>query len=176
MNAWEEHMGNVDFYWNSLQRWQYDLKCAEHTYHREVVISRTIKIITSCVATSAVATWAIWGKYPILWGALIALAQVLSTAYECTPYAKRISELGAAAERLDEIYEAAEEEWLNISDGRYTEDEVLDLRNEYSRKWSIANRGILKEDALRLSGRTASKLQAEAIQHMKNLYGGQYEY
>jgi len=65
-----------------------------------------------------------------VWGAIIAIAQVLDATKDFFPFAKEHKAASAHSMTLDYLFNDVQLEWENIFSGRYSDDEIMNLRHK----------------------------------------------
>lgn len=85
---------------------------------------RNINIFLALTSSGSIAAWAVWQKYPLIWGFLIAISQVIMTIKPFFPYHKLVKELNAKSLHVDILNIEFEEFWNKANRGKLTEDEM----------------------------------------------------
>jgi len=86
---------------------------------------RRIGVAKAIATSSTIAGWSIWKDYALVWGCLLAAAQLLDAIKEYLPHQKNqraASELAMAAEVL---FVDARFEWESVLAGRLNNDDIL---------------------------------------------------
>jgi hypothetical protein len=123
----------VDLYWKVLLETKarsISMRKFRDEKRRRVLAVELVKAISS---SSAIGVWAVWQQYPLVWGGIIAVSQVLDAAKNVLPVAKThkaASELTAA---LEVISDDAEADWVDVSSGRL-DDQAIAARIRKIRK------------------------------------------
>jgi hypothetical protein len=117
-------------YWNEM----INLK-ADASYVRLYRDSRGrwvkgLGILKAVASSSSIAVWAVWGKYPLLWGAIVAFSQVADATKDFFPFAKEHKAASQYAMALDYLFNDVQLEWESIFTGRYTDEEIMKLRHK----------------------------------------------
>ncbi len=98
------------------------------------------------MSSTSIAAWAIWQQLSFLWSIIIAISQVLNAVKVFLPYNKRLKVIASFMEDLKFLYNKMEYNWLKVSGGELTEEEINDLlytfKNEYT---SIENKNLKEE-------------------------------
>ncbi len=87
----------------------------------------TVKAIAS---SGSIAAWAIWREYAFIWGAIIAIAQVVDALKDVFPFTKRHRAASEHAITLGSIFIDAQLEWENIFSGRLTDEQIADRQHK----------------------------------------------
>ncbi len=138
---------------------------------RYVTTVAAIRAITSCASIGA---WAIWKEYAFLWGAMIAIAQVVDALKGVFPFEKRRVALSRWATTLDRLFVGAQRDWDSIASGYLTNAEIRKLLHrlrdakQRAEARAIPN-GLERDDQL------AKKTEAEAYSYFRVKYGVEIE-
>ncbi len=104
--------------------------------YRTVLARRVTSFGTlrSIASSSAIGAWVLWQSYPLIWGGIIVAAQVADALKDVFPFAARhkaANDLVVSLELLliEALYEA-ERVWA----GRFTDDEINELRRKLMRQ------------------------------------------
>jgi len=119
------------------------------------------------LGSSSVATWAIWNRFPMVWGAIIASSQVLSVINHYLPYQKRIEEISKMKSGLAPVYSDMEYNWFNVADGSLTEQEINDLIKKFDDRWTNLELMYFTSDALPYKEKLAKRAEGKEIQYFK---------
>ena len=127
----------------------------------------TVKAIAS---SGSIAAWAIWREYAFVWGAIIAIAQVLDALKDVFPFTKTHKSASEHAIALGSIFIDAQLEWESIFSGRYTDDQIANRRHKLMKLQHEAERhsfpnGLSTRDAL------FKEAESEAKTYFESMYG-----
>ena len=157
-------------YWVELQ----NLKT--HAYYLEFYqlrcerIELFISIILAITSSASIGAWAIWKEAAIVWGAVIALSQVLSVVYRYLPFKSRIKPLGIACVELSILADDAESGWYAVSEGLLSEEEI----NERRFKIRKAKSAVMKSAFIGISLPENKKLLDMAGKKMEIYFNNHY--
>ena len=117
-------------YWNEM----INLK-ADASYIRLYRDSRGrwvkgLGMVKAVASSSSIAIWAVWQKFPLVWGAIIAISQVLDATKDFFPFAKEHKAASAHSMTLDYLFNDVQLEWENIFSGRYSDEDIMKLRHK----------------------------------------------
>ena len=84
---------------------------------------RWTSIIIAIASSGSIATWAIWTKYPMLWGGIIALSQIVSSIKPYFPYNKYLNELQEKKNIALKINLDFERLWYKVQYDKITDEE-----------------------------------------------------
>jgi hypothetical protein len=107
-------------YWRELTQ------IKEHGYYiNEYInqtqhISRFINCFLAVTSSSSIGAWIIWEKYAFIWGAIIAVSQVLNVIKQFLPYESRLNHLPDLKNELDFLSLDMEKNWFNVAEGKWT--------------------------------------------------------
>ncbi len=87
-------------------------------------------VIRAIVSVGALGTWAAVRSYPMLWGGIIAAAQVADALQHAIPFAARFRGTNALCSALDALFIDCQMEWEDIFAGRLDEVEITRRRHK----------------------------------------------
>jgi hypothetical protein len=87
-------------------------------------------VIRAVVSVSALGTWAAVKSYPMLWGGIIAAAQVADALQNAIPFTARFRGTNALCATLDALFIDCQMEWEDIFAGRLDEAEITRRRHK----------------------------------------------
>lgn len=131
---------------------------------------RNINIYLALASSGSVAAWAIWNNYPMLWGGIIAVSQVLTVVKPYFPYFKYVKELNAKSFRVDNLNIEFERLWYKIQHKKITDDEAVEIYFEH--KKLIAEIFNFGDDTL---FKVTSQIEAKANERMKVFLKNNYD-
>lgn len=158
-------------YWNSMVQWKYELLCLEEMYRKNVKLYRLSKILVALISSAAIATWAVWRTYPMLWASIVAFGQVVSVINEYIPYHERIADFTKITDDMEKIYADAETTWYDVANGNLTADEIYEKAGEYKQLWRKAQDGHFANDYVVVSRRVCALADEMTNDYFKNMYG-----
>jgi hypothetical protein len=85
---------------------------------------RILNIILAIASSGSIAAWAVWQKFPFVWGSIIALSQVITVIKPYLPYAKYVKELNPKCTKLDYLNLEFEMLFYKIQNDKIDEDAV----------------------------------------------------
>ncbi len=86
-------------------------------------------VFRAVVSVSALGTWAAVKSYPMVWGGIIAAAQVADALQNAIPFAARFRGTNALLVMLDALLIDCQMEWEDIYAGRLDEGEIAKRRH-----------------------------------------------
>lgn len=155
-------------YWSMLTNKKYELIYINKYYAQCVKVQRGINIILALTSSGAIAAWAIWDKYPLLWSLIIAISQVVVAVKPLLPFEKRIIDINDLNLTLTGLYADIESKWFYIADGYYSEQEINDLYYGFDKKWTDMETKCFKYDSMPLINKLKNVANIEKENYFKN--------
>lgn len=146
-------------YWNRMIDNKYLLIVEKKYLFHQIRREHIFRMVLGVLSSSAVAAWAIWQKFPLLWAFMVAVCQVLSVIYDSMPYKTRIKELEKQEYELELIYNRMEKDWYSIDDMEDTE--ILNLYYNYVSEWSKAQYNYDSSDDPTANEKIAAEAETE---------------
>lgn len=112
-------------YWNQMLQLKGSLSyiCVYRNYlGRWVTGLGALRAIASC---GGIAAWAIWKDYALIWGAIIALSQVMDALKDVFPFVKLHKACSEHTITLSYLFVDAELEWESVYAAKYADDEIM---------------------------------------------------
>jgi hypothetical protein len=103
--------------------------------YREILARRVTWFgATRAIASStAIAAWAVWQSYPMIWGGIIAASQVADALKDVFPFTARHKAANDLATSLEALLIEALYEAEGVYAGQFTETEITDRRRKLMR-------------------------------------------
>lgn len=103
-----------DLYWKALLQLKVECEYVRrYQASLEWWVTR-ISVVRAGAAVGAIGTWAVVKSYPLLWGGIIALAQVADAMQAAIPLNRRHQGTSALVITLDALFITAQGEWEDI--------------------------------------------------------------
>jgi len=134
---------------------------------KRVTALGTLRAIAS---SGSIAAWALWKEYAFVWGAIIAVSQVVDALKEVFPFTKRHKAAIEHTITLASIFIDAQLEWENIFSGRYTDEQIMNLRHKLMKLQHEAERSSFP-DGLATRDSLFAQAQEDAKEYFKATYG-----
>ena len=125
-----------------LNYWRELTQLKEHSYYineysvQTQRIGRVISSFLAITSSSSIGAWVIWDKYAYLWGAIIAVSQVLNAIKQFLPYKERLKHLPDLKIEIEFLCIEMEKSWFNVAEGEWTNRTIhnkrLDIKNKKS--------------------------------------------
>jgi len=80
--------------------------------------------VRAIASSAGIGAWAIWREYAFIWGAIIALSQVMDALKEVFPFTRQHKAASELAIVLESLFIDAQLEWESIKAGKYDEEQV----------------------------------------------------
>jgi hypothetical protein len=126
----------------------------------------TLRAIAS---SGSIAAWALWKEYALLWGAIIAISQVVDALKDVFPFTKKHKAASVHTITLAAMFIDAQLEWENIFSGRYTDDQIMKLRHKLMKLQHDAER-VNFPDGLALRESLFTQAEHDAKEYFKSTY------
>lgn len=131
-------------------------------------------IILAVGSSAALGTWAVWQKYPFLWGFIIALTQLIQAISPLLPYKKRMDLLGRLTSELDGLCIQAESDWYRIETGKCPQDEMSQLYIKLKKKKRSISESVLKGYTIPIAPRLSEEAKRLREIYFNNQYPGNH--
>jgi hypothetical protein len=86
--------------------------------------------LRAVASSSAIAAWAVWQSYPMIWGGIIALSQVADVLKDVFPFAARDKAANNLTSSLEVLLIEVLYEAEGVYAGRFTNEEITDRRRK----------------------------------------------
>ncbi|MGH8057126.1 MAG: hypothetical protein ACREOH_07790 [Candidatus Entotheonellia bacterium] len=113
-------------------------------------------------SNGSIATWAIWGKWPMLWAIIIGLSQLLNALRPYLPYQRRIKAIATLNRELDELSLHAEHKWYAVAEGQLTNEQIHNETIELKRRKSKAEDTYLGSSPLPENDKLLREAESQA--------------
>lgn len=99
------------------------------------LIGQVYTIFLAFVASSSVATWAVWKEYPTIWAIIVGISQLLHIMKSYVPFIKRGSDYRDMSNEFESLYLRFEKLWYKLEQrsidyNEKTQEEFYTLREE----------------------------------------------
>ena len=133
-------------------------------------IDRNINIFLALTSSGSIAAWVIWKEYPIFWGGIIAVSQVISAIKPYFPYNKYVNELNDRYLKVEFINIGLEQLWYKYSRKKIAEEDsnlqYVEIRKEIAKALNFSSDTIFEVDK-----RIEEKANKKMMIFLKNNYG-----
>ena len=121
-------------YWNEM------VQVRSHVFYLEMLlennqkVDRQISCFMAIASSTSIAGWVVWRDYSFVWALIIALSQAITAIRNYLPYSNRIKNLKQASRDMNEVLIHAETQWIFVSNGSLTDEEVQMQRLDVKRR------------------------------------------
>jgi hypothetical protein len=155
--------------WSTLVDLKFKNYCLMFLVDRFQKLDRNINIFLAIVSSGSIAAWAIWNKYPFIWGLIIASSQVLITIKPYFPYFKYVKELNIKCLKISNLNIEFERLWHKMQVNKLSPDQSEDLYFTY--KKDINNILNFSDDMIfSVSTKIENKANEKMKIYLKNHY------
>ena len=109
---------------------------------------RRINIFTAITSSASIAAWTIWSKYNFIWGAIIAVSQIVSAIKQYLPYSKRLEIIRPFIADLQLLFTKADYMWFKVANGELTENEINEELFSLKKRYAELEQKHLKQNSL----------------------------
>jgi hypothetical protein len=120
-------------FWNELVQLRGHIEYLTLYHLHCEYIDRWIQIAIAVSSSGSIATWAVWGEYPLLWASIIAAGQFLMVVKSHLPFQIRMKATADLASRLEGLFVQWEGCWQQVADGELTEGEINSTITRFKR-------------------------------------------
>jgi len=85
---------------------------------------KTVNIFLAIASSGSIASWAIWSKFAMLWGFIIALSQLINALKPLFPFSKHVHTLNTRCYKQEVLFLELEELWFLVKDKRISEEDA----------------------------------------------------
>lgn len=105
--------------------------------------SRYINSFLAIASSTSIAAWVIWNDIPLVWAAIIAVAQVINAVKQYFPFSDRIVRLNKMNPVLDTVLDDMELMWIDISQNKVADEKIREcLRDCMSKVTKTIDQGL----------------------------------
>jgi hypothetical protein len=113
-----------DIYFNELFQLKVACEYMRRYRNRLAAWVTRISVLRAVASSGAIATWAVVQSYPLVWGAIIAAAQLADVLRDAIPLTGRYKGASALVMSLEALFIEALFEWEAIFSGQLNNDEI----------------------------------------------------
>lgn len=115
-----------DIYWRQMEQLKAASVCIRLHRNQLARWVRGIELLRAVASSGSIAAWAVWKDLPLLWGGIIALAQVLDATKHVFPFVKQHKSASDLTVALELLFIDAQYEWEKIYEGRVPAATIMD--------------------------------------------------
>ena len=123
----------ADLYWRQIEQLKAASVCIRLYRNQLARRVRTIEIIKAIASNGAIAGWFATDRYKIVWGSLIAAAQLLDALKDVFPFAKLHKQAASLTVALELLLIDAEDDWEKIYIGKIADEAIVERRSRLRR-------------------------------------------
>jgi hypothetical protein len=127
-------------------------------------------VVRAVVSVGALGTWAVTKEYPMVWGGIIALAQVADATQSAMTFTSRYRATSALAMTLDALFIDCQMEWEDVYAGRLDEAEIARRRHAMMKRRTEAEAKNLP-GGLPVKRKLFALAEADARTYFETTYG-----
>jgi hypothetical protein len=131
---------------------------------------KTVDIFLAITSSSSIAAWAVWQKYPLVWGAIIALSQIITAIKPFLPYKQRVRAISELTDKIQNISLKCEKGWFSVAEGKLTEEEIHELYINLKQESVSAEQTCLKNVVLPEKQKILSEAEKKTELYLTNTY------
>ena len=156
-------MNYQSLYWDTLVQLRANVYYLQaYQIHLEKWDNR-IQIFLAVTSSSSIGGWVIWNEYGIIWGALIAVSQVINAIKRFLPFQKRAKQIGSLNTEVEKLALDAESQWFSVFEGKLTDEDIFNLVTKLKQQKLEASHKHFKDQALPIK----SKYEPEAAERTR---------
>ena len=159
-----------EHYWKEFYRLKVHINYVERMLSKTENQDRAIKIFSAITSSTSIGAWVIWKEYALLWGAIIAVSQVLGAIRQYLPYKDRLRCYAALLIELEEIQLTVESRWIEISKGECTEAAIRKSLSDLRLKRHLAFKKHLPTSTVPEDGPLFEDAEKRAQAYFLNFY------
>jgi hypothetical protein len=131
---------------------------------------RLAKMVTAITSSASIGAWVVWKDWAMLWGAIIAGAQVFSVIHPLLPYKERLKTYSSVLRDLEKLFIDAEHKWQTVADGSMSTQQINKERTLLQKKSAeIVNR-YMPNSVFPSSPKIADLAESEAANYFSRYY------
>jgi hypothetical protein len=117
-----------DLYWRQIEQLKGAAVCIRLYRNQLARRVKTVEIIKAVASSGAIAGWFAFDSYKLLWGCIIAAAQLLDVLKDVFPFAKLHKQAASLTVALELLLIDAEDEWEKIHIGKIDDEVIIERR------------------------------------------------
>jgi hypothetical protein len=118
----------ADLYWRQIEQLKAAAVCIRLYRNQLAGRVRAVEIIKAVASSGAIAGWFAFDAYKLLWGCIIAAAQLLDVLKDVFPFAKLHKQAANLTVALEFLLIDAEDEWEKIHIGKIDDATIIERR------------------------------------------------
>lgn len=98
-------------------------------------LDQKINIFLAIASSGSIAAWLIWDKFPLVWGAIIAVSQAITAVKPYLPYSKMVKDLNSKCLSISLLNNEYERFYSKVRRKKLTEDVVEQMYFDYNKSY-----------------------------------------
>lgn len=124
----DESRRQADLYWRQVEQLKAAAVCIRLYRNHMARRVRLVEIVKAIASSGAIAGWAASRAYPMLWGGIIAAAQLLDALKDVFPFARLHRQAASLTVALELLVIDAEDVWEKIHIGKIGDEDIIERR------------------------------------------------
>ena len=118
----------AELYWRQIEQLKGAAVCIRLYRNRLAKRVKLVEIVKAVASSGAIAAWFATDSYKLLWGCIIAAAQVLDVLKDTFPFAKQHRQAASLTVVLELLLIDAEGDWEKIHIGKIEDEAIIERR------------------------------------------------
>jgi hypothetical protein len=118
----------ADLYWRQIEQLKGAAVCIRLYRNRLARKVKLVEIVKAVASSGAIAGWFASDSWKLLWGCIIAAAQLLDVLKDVFPFAKQHKQAASLTVALEILLIDAEDEWEKIHIGKIENEVIIERR------------------------------------------------
>jgi hypothetical protein len=127
--------------------------------------------LRAIASSGAIAAWAVVQSYPLVWGGIIAAAQVWDALRDVVPLTARHKATGPLAVSLDALFIEALYEWEGVYAGQFSDGEITERRRKLMERRHDVDAKHFPNGHLPMRGDLMELAEKDAEAYLRDMFG-----
>lgn len=158
-------------FWNLFTQYTTRGFYLEEVANRSEIIERWLNGVLAFTSSASIATWAIWKEYPMVWGGIIALSQIIQAIKPILPYRTRQTRAMAALHLVEPVLLTMEEDWYKLSYGSMSAKKLEERIIHHKRALQKIEAEQFKDSRLPPNGELKKRAEQATEKYLKEFWG-----
>lgn len=155
-------------YWNTLVALHKHINYLQLYVHKCDRLDNSINMLVAIASSASIATWAVWDKYPFVWGGIIASSQVITAIKPYFPYAERKKAAFNLYKGLSSLSIECDRTWFDIASKKLSKDQIREVAFNLQEKKNKMKEQHLKGMILPINEKLSIKAEEILQVHLNN--------